>query len=80
MRVRLLCFGRLTEARSEREATIELADGVDDTAALRAWLARDHPGFAQPSVRIALNGEVVTGDRPLVDGDEVAFMPPVSGG
>ncbi len=30
--------------------------------------------------RVWLNGEPVTGSEPVVDGDEVAVLPPVSGG
>lgn len=30
--------------------------------------------------RVWLNGEPVTGSEPLADGDEVAVLPPVSGG
>ena len=31
-------------------------------------------------VRIAVNGALVDWSRPLVDGDEVVFLPPFSGG
>jgi molybdopterin converting factor subunit 1 len=31
-------------------------------------------------VRVAINGEFAAWDRALADGDEVAFLPPVSGG
>lgn len=31
-------------------------------------------------VRLAVNGSLTTGDAILTDGDEVAFLPPVSGG
>ena len=30
--------------------------------------------------RVWLNGEAVEGDQSIVDGDEVAVLPPVSGG
>jgi molybdopterin synthase sulfur carrier subunit len=33
-----------------------------------------------PSVRIALNREFVSSDCAVRDGDEVAFMPPITGG
>jgi len=31
-------------------------------------------------IRVALNQEFVSGDASLSDGDEVAFMPPITGG
>ncbi len=33
-----------------------------------------------PNVRVAINREFVTGDCAVRDGDEVAFMPPITGG
>jgi molybdopterin converting factor subunit 1 len=36
--------------------------------------------LAAPNVRIALNKEFVCGDCAVRDGDEVAFMPPITGG
>jgi molybdopterin synthase sulfur carrier subunit len=33
-----------------------------------------------PNIRVALNHEFVSGQRTLRDGDEVAFMPPITGG
>ena len=80
MKVSLVCLGHLADATGAREATVELPADVRDTAALRAWLALEHPDFAQRWVRIVLNNEVTVGSRPLADGDEVAFMPPMSGG
>ncbi len=41
-----------------------------------AWAAT----LADPGVRVAVNAELVARDTPLADGDEVAFLPPVTGG
>ena len=45
-------------------------------------LARSHPRFEVwlPSVRLAVNQEYVPNEHVLCDGDEVAVIPPVSGG
>jgi molybdopterin synthase catalytic subunit len=57
----------------------ELAAALAD-----AWAAmeRVHPGIAshRDFVRGARNGAAAAWDQPLSDGDEVAFLPPVSGG
>ena len=80
MRVRLRCFASLRELAVDR-AEMELADGarVED-----AWtaLAVRYPGLAphRPFTRAARNGAYVEWDAPVADGDEVAFLPPVSGG
>ncbi len=45
-------------------------------------LVRDHPRLKayRSSLLVAVNEEYSAWDRPLSDGDEVAFFPPVSGG
>jgi molybdopterin synthase sulfur carrier subunit len=48
-----------------------------------AWASREYgAGFAAvlESSRVWRNGEPAEADSPLVDGDEVAVLPPVSGG
>ena len=54
-----------------------------DTAALRSWIDQTR-GFdgalLHPSVRVAVNNEIVDDPSPVSDADEIAFMPPVGGG
>ena len=77
--LKLVFLGRLEDAAGAPEL---MAAPVPDLealiAALDPELARELRG---PRVRIAVNGALVA-DRahPLEDGDEVAFLPPVSGG
>lgn len=51
-------------------------------AQLLEQLQKEHPGLARlaPVLSIAVNREYATADRRLADGDEVALIPPVSGG
>jgi len=72
--------GRAAEA-GERTLSLELPDGAtpaDVAGRLTArfpaldWLRR----VTNPAVNL----EYTTWDHPLQDGDEVAFIPPVSGG
>ena len=78
MNARLLFLGKLADLAGATE--IEVAPGP-----LEAVLATLAPTLAVEllgeRVRMALNGEI-TGDRPVVlgAGDELAFLPPVSGG
>jgi molybdopterin synthase catalytic subunit len=81
MQVTVRLFGSLREATGAKELAVALADGAR-VDALYALLARQHPDFARlgPRLRVAVNQDVVGLDHMLADGDEVAFLPPVSGG
>lgn len=74
-------FARLAELTGLRETTVEVGEGLTAADAY-AVLAREHPsiaGFAS-SVTYARNQEYVSPDTPLAPGDELALIPPVSGG
>ena len=81
MRVRVRLFAMQREAAGRRELQVEVADGgvVED-----AWAAavREVPALApgRASVRFAVNGEYADPTRALADGDQLACLPPVSGG
>jgi molybdopterin synthase catalytic subunit len=81
IRVRVRLFAVQRELAGQREVALELDAGATVEAAWEALVAR-HPVLApgRPSVRFARNGEYVDTREPLADGDEVACIPPVSGG
>jgi molybdopterin converting factor subunit 1 len=81
MRVRVRLFAIQRELAGTREHLLELADGAtveDAWTALVATYQALAPG--RPSVRFARNGAYADAATPLADGDEVAMIPPVSGG
>ncbi|HET9640259.1 MAG TPA: MoaD/ThiS family protein [Allosphingosinicella sp.] len=69
-------FGRLRDGAPADP----VPPGIRDTDALRAWLGRGRPELLDESIRIAVNDEIIFRSRPLDRGDEVAFLPPMSGG
>lgn len=81
MRVRVLFFGRLKDIVGRAEEEAELSEGarVED---LFARCRNRFPELApfRPSVVPSVNQEFAEWRAPLSDGDEVAFLPPVSGG
>jgi molybdopterin converting factor subunit 1 len=81
MRVRVLFFGRLKDIVGKSEEQAELSDGarVED---LFARYGRSFPELAKfrASVVASVNQEFAEWRTPLAAGDEVAFLPPVSGG
>jgi molybdopterin synthase sulfur carrier subunit len=77
---RILFLGRLQEAVGTGALDLALPSGVCDAESLRDWLGRDHPSLREPTVRIAVNAELNPGNPPVAEGDEIAFLPPMSGG
>ena len=74
--MKIFFFGRLRDGAPPGPVPSDICD----TDALRAWLGRRRPELMAASVRIAVNDEMILGNRVLDDGDEVAFLPPMSGG
>lgn len=81
MNVRVRLFARQRVIAGTREVPLELPAGatVEDAWAAVAAL---HPALAdgRPYVRFARNGVYAGPTEPLAEGDEVACIPPVSGG
>jgi len=79
--VRARLFARLRELAGTDNESVELPTGSNVADVFDA-VARLHPGLAadRNAVRVALNQEFVDWDAVVADGDEVAFIPPVSGG
>jgi MoaE-MoaD fusion protein len=81
MRVRVRLFAIQRELAGTREHPLELAD---DATVGDAWdgLVAAFPALApgRASVRFARNGAYADPTTPLAEGDEVAMIPPVSGG
>ena len=80
MRITLRTFAMLRELSADR-LEVDLPDGASLADAWAALEARHSAvGPHRPYVRGARNGSYATWDAALADGDEVAFLPPVSGG
>jgi molybdopterin converting factor subunit 1 len=81
LRVRVRLFAVQRELAGTREVTLELPDGTDVEGAWAALVAR-HPVLApgRPSMRFARNGDYAEPATVLAEGDELAMIPPVSGG
>ncbi len=79
MNYRLLYFASLADAAGTAEETRTSTAATPE--ALYAEVATAH-GFAiaRARLRVAVNGAFAAWDRALQDGDEIVFMPPVSGG
>ncbi|HEX2435794.1 MAG TPA: molybdopterin converting factor subunit 1 [Solirubrobacterales bacterium] len=82
MTVTVRLFAMLRERAGRDEIELELGDGSTVADALEALKDSSPLGEAleRMPVRAAVNREYVADDSPLSPGDEVALIPPVSGG
>lgn len=81
MRVKVRLFAAYREAVGRGEMNLEV-EGALSPLDLWRRLGEEHPPLLAfgHSLLVAVNGEYASLDRPLKEGDEVAFIPPVSGG
>jgi molybdopterin converting factor subunit 1 len=81
MSIRILFFASLADATGMSETELEAVD-YPDVASIYARFAKDFPKLKayRKSILYAINQEFARPDSPVSDGDEVAFLPPVSGG
>ena len=76
MNVRLVLFAGLRQAAGFKEEIVTLPDA----ATIGDLLDKRVPQLRRRSFYVAVNEEYAQRDTVLHDGDEVALLPPVSGG
>jgi molybdopterin converting factor subunit 1 len=81
MQIRVLFFGTLKDLLGRSSDTLELPEGATLKVVLSHY-ARQAPHLQAllPSLALSVNQEYAGADHPLRSGDEVALLPPVSGG
>jgi molybdopterin converting factor subunit 1 len=81
MRVTVRLFARLRDIAGTAEFSREVSSGAT-IGELWGQLASEWPEFGryEQSISSAVNADYAKMDRKLRPGDEVAFLPPVSGG
>jgi molybdopterin converting factor subunit 1 len=81
MRVTIRLFARLREIAGAGELAREVPAGATVRTAWRALVA-EFPAMAryETSISSAVNADFAPMSAAIAEGDEVAFLPPVSGG
>jgi molybdopterin synthase sulfur carrier subunit len=74
--VNVLFFGPLIDIAGKEKMSLE-AKSVNDA---KVQLERNFPELIGRTYRFALNQEIIYGDFPLKNGDELALLPPFAGG
>ncbi len=82
MRVRVLFFGVLTEVTSKSGESIELPEGSSVRDVLSHYVKANSrfEAAAAASLAVAVNQQYSSEETELHEGDEIALLPPVSGG
>ncbi len=81
MNVQVLFLGPARDFAHADSASLTLGEGAT-VAQARDVLAEGYPGLraAMPTIRFAVNETFVEDAAALTEGDELALIPPVSGG
>lgn len=81
MRIQVRLFAILRDKAQTDAFELELPDGTTITQAIES-IGRLHPNIISylPRTAAAVNREYVRGDHVLRNGDDLALIPPVSGG
>ena len=81
MHVRVLLFGVLKDLIPKHSGELDLPQGATVAVLLDHYRHHaDGQSALWSSLAVAVNREYVTAAHPLADGDEIALLPPVSGG
>ena len=74
-------FAVLRERMGQAATQVQMAPGASVTMLWEKVVAgRPELRDLRAATRFAVNGQYATPETPLHDGDEVAFLPPMSGG
>lgn len=84
MKVLVHFFGRLGDYIDQNPLAFEMEGETLPATQIRHHIANDYPelgdALAEPQVLVAVNQSIVPADFAVSSGDELAFLPPVTGG
>jgi len=75
--MKVLFFASIAEIAGTNEADIS---GISSVSALKNHFENEYPRIKNLKYAVAVNSKIVHGERNLNDNDEIAFLPPFSGG
>jgi molybdopterin converting factor small subunit len=80
IKVNIKCFSLVSLALNQSELTFEMPEGTTTSDVLGRVREMNKTKLSTLPIRVAVNQEYVTGDVVLKNDDEIALIPPVSGG
>lgn len=77
----ILLFGITREIVGDRKLTVPPHEHIPTVGALKTWLVNRYPKLQHlTSLAVAVNSEYAEDTYPLLTENEIALIPPVSGG
>ncbi|MEM8867624.1 MAG: MoaD/ThiS family protein [Verrucomicrobiota bacterium] len=79
MQIKILYFAQLADLSGKPEEQVELTDPSLE-ALYQSIQAKYHFPHTFTQLQIAVNHQLSSHQKPLKDGDEIAFLPPMTSG
>lgn len=76
--ISILFFAQLQESMGQSQMEVPLEGKT--VAEVKAWLEKEYPLLSLGQVMTAVNEEFARDQTIVNEGDQVAFIPPISGG
>ena len=86
MKINILFFAGIREMFGFKEKNIKIEESINSPEKLVKFLIEKEQGSwikllsSKDLIRVAINQEISEWSSPLKDGDELAFIPPITGG
>ncbi|MFD2287641.1 molybdopterin synthase sulfur carrier subunit [Pedobacter petrophilus] len=77
MKLEIISFGKISEFITGQE--IEVSE-IDNTDQLQQYLETSFPQLLGMKYKLAVNQNIIQANQQLTENDQVAIMPPFSGG
>jgi molybdopterin synthase sulfur carrier subunit len=79
--MQVILFGVSREIVGESELIINPAENIQTVGELKNWMKKKYPGLQKlSSLAVAVDSEYADDEQLIADKNEVALIPPVSGG
>ena len=79
MTIKVLYYAQLADLAGKSNESFELADSSAETL-YKVIQAQYHFPYSFKQLQVAINHQLSAHETPLNEGDEIAFLPPMTGG
>ncbi|MCZ6469115.1 MAG: molybdenum cofactor biosynthesis protein MoaE [Candidatus Dadabacteria bacterium] len=80
MKIKILLFGQLRSTIGRNSIVLGLTGSEYNVQEIKELVYRDFPDIKKEIFRVVVNQEICDDNHMIKEGDEIAFLPPISGG